>query len=154
MGASLFGEIVKRADLLSVRPVLIHVSRGRGHAPDGELSLDSDCTYETDEERKILSVIYTYKVKQEQQQEGAGADGFRATSAYELIYTFSPPLAERHETELEAFAVHNGRFNSWSYLRTFLSHITAEMELPVLTLPLLKPSPRRKPSEARRGAGP
>lgn len=152
MGNDLFGEIVKRAQLNDLRPVSFSVKRGAREGPsDEELNLESECTFRLSDDGSRLVVLYSYEVKQEGES-GEAHNGFEATASYELLYSFQPELTEEHKQDLEVFAEHNGRFNSWPYLRSFLARATAELELPVLTLPLLKPfapNPRRDDSADR-----
>ena len=54
------------------------------------------------------------------------------------------------KSDLEAFCSINAVYNAWPYWREFVQNMTNRMEMPVLTLPLLKfrpPNKRKKESE-------
>jgi hypothetical protein len=156
MGTELFGEIVRRAELQSITPLLMFAKRGSysgEHPSEGELRLEEECKLSLSEDRSELTVVYHYKVDHESSEKRDSDDTFRASTAYSLVYTFDPPLCEEHDEALSTFAEHNGRFNSWPFLRAYLARVTGEFGLPPVTLPLLKPY-APKPPNARDEAKP
>lgn len=154
MGQVQFGEIVSRAELVSVFPVSVNVKRRQDEElPDTqEVRLDSGCSSKLSDDGSRLVVLYRFKVRTyDELKSGAPNDAFSAEIAYRLEYAFDPCLSEEHVDALEAFVEHNARFNCWPFLREFLLRTTAEMGLPLLCLPLLKPSALR-PREERNQA--
>jgi hypothetical protein len=140
MGSDLFGEIVRRAELQSVQPFAMFAKRGTSHQPsDEELTLQEECKVSLNQDGNELTVMYHYTVDHEPAEKQGSEETFSASVAYQLVYSFQPPLSEEHHGSLATFAEHNGRFNSWPFLRAYLARVTAEFGLPPLTLPLLKP---------------
>lgn len=142
MGAKLFTEVVQRAELQTLRTIAIHAKRGATDETKRELELEEKCEYDLAKDRSALRVLYTFLVKQvSPESDGESVvDPFEACITFELIYKFHPELSEDHAKGVEVFAIHNAKFNCWASLRAFLMRTTAELELPLLTLPLLKPS--------------
>jgi hypothetical protein len=54
---------------------------------------------------------------------------------YRLEYTSEAPLSDEF---LEVFRSHNVPLNTWPYFREFVQNMTQRMNLPPLTLPLMK----------------
>ena len=144
MGQQLFGEIVRRADLQSIQPVALYATRGSDAATGTErnLTLDESREFKLSDNRRVLSVVYSFDVIEdlgEAADAGIAIEPFRAGASFRLVYHFEPELTPEHDEAIKQFAMHNARFNAWPYLRAFLSRATAELEMPVFTLPLMKP---------------
>ena len=140
MGTDFFGEIVRRAELLSIEPIVMFAKRGTSHQPsDEELKLDAECNFSVNDEGTAVHVIFSYSIDQESEDSSSFDEKFSASVAYELVYAFDPPLTAEHHEMLNTFAEHNGRFSSWPFLRAYLARVTSEFGLPAITLPLLKP---------------
>ena len=139
MGDVAFGEVVSRAELVSVQPIEFSAKRRAPSVADQqEILLDDEHSALLEDGGKQLKVTYRFRVQSEDDEEGS-APTFEATVLYGLTYAFDPPLTGEHQSSLELFAEHNGRYNCWPFLRAYLSRTTAELGLPNLTLPLLKP---------------
>ena len=138
MGNNHFGEIVQRAELESIAPIAMSAIRGATEVEGkgAELSIEHEHTHQVLEDGAELRVTSHYTVTQETESNGTP---FSAQVAYVLTYRFDPPLGPEHEEAMELFAEHNGRYNSWSYLRAYLARVTGEFGLPTIPLPLLKP---------------
>lgn len=139
MGTNLFGEIVRRVEIESIHPISYSVERGFPDAPEPrqDLALDESSTCALSEDRRRLIVDYEFRLRSPTDL-GEGSV-FQARIVYRVTYGFDPELTPEHEKDLDLFAKHNARFNTWPMLREFLLRVTAEFDLPRLTLPLLKP---------------
>lgn len=58
------------------------------------------------------------------------------------------PLADFNFDDSDQFAKINPIYNVWAYWREFVQNMTTRMNLPVLTMPLLKITPQ-KPVQAK-----
>jgi len=65
--------------------------------------------------------------------------------AFELRYELSPGTSRPTEAALRLFADATATFNAWPYLREFVQAMLGRMDLPRMTLPLL----RRRPAPAQ-----
>ncbi len=140
MESDLFAEIVKRASLERVRPTVMRARRGAATSEvSGQIVLVEGGRHSLEDDGELLTVEFEYTVKQEGQEDQAAADCLEASVTFEIIYRFDPPLTDEHEPAVQRFAIENGRFNSWAFLRSYLARVTGEFQIPAIELPLLKP---------------
>lgn len=57
---------------------------------------------------------------------------------YQLVYKMNKPADSWTDDQLESFLSYYGMNHVWPYIRADVQAMTAKLELPVLTLPLLK----------------
>ena len=131
-------RVVKRTDLVSVVLLSCNVSRNLGffqyESVRAEISFDATLFEEYDD-HFVAKAHFSAKGLPEDEQDDEELVSIEGE--YIITYTLrdKDPLTK---DDLENFCKMNAIYNAWPYWREFVQNITNRMELPTLTIPLLK----------------
>lgn len=148
------------ADLKSIRLTHAEVGttvRSPQEAGPVDVLLDKEVAAEVVEDRgNELVVRLEFTVSVVPEARDGGDDGGESEKylpdpvvwinpTFELSYQLTAGATRPTEADLHVFADATATFNAWPYLREFVQTMLARMDLPRMTLPLL----RRRPAPAR-----
>ena len=145
--ASDFSEIVRRADLESIRTLRFSahtMNREKFDAQTVNVALRDRTRWNVGPERERVVAEVDFEFQVSDGEHDNPVDYFTAVVTYELSYGFSSALTEDDDVDqaLKLFVETSARFHAWPYLREYLNYALSHSDLPSVTLPLLKPFAR------------
>lgn len=139
----LASAVSERVNIEDVR--LAEMTAKRGLISDrlpSTLQFAVNTTTQVDEKNLLILVQVKSRLVGKYEDSETAPEALQLEAVFHLMYRIAS-LKDLTKANFDAFGQLNGLYNAWPYWREFVQSMTVRMGLPSLTIPVLKPAPRK-----------